>query len=51
MKAKKVTAISFAVVTTKFLFDVCNCMVDNDVGTGNFLLLQGFFYVCLGTHV
>ena len=37
------TVTSVAVVTTEFLFGMCSCTGNNDVGTGDFLLVQGDF--------
>ena len=44
-----VTNVAFA--TMKFLFDICDGMVDSDVGMGNFLLVLGILHVCGHTHV
>ena len=50
MKAKA-DRPGFAVATTKFLFGLCNCMVDSDVGTCDLSLVQGILYVFLiGTN-
>ena len=50
MKAKvKVNSAAFA--TTKFLFGMCNCTVDIDVGTGDFSLLLGILHVSGHAHV
>ena len=38
-----VTVISIAVTTTKFLFGMCDCTVNNNVGTGDFSLVLGEF--------
>ena len=42
---EKVTVISVAVATIKFLLGMCDCTVDSDIGKGNFLLLLGILYV------
>ena len=44
-----VTSVAFA--TTYFLFGICNCTVNNDVGTGDFSLMQGILHVCGFVHV
>lgn len=44
-----VTNVAFA--TMKFLFDICDGMVDSDVGMGNFLLVLGILHVCGHTHM
>ena len=38
---QKMTVTSVAVVTIKFLFGMCNCMVGSDVGKGQCLPLLG----------
>ena len=43
---QKVTVTSVAVVTTKFLFGMCNCTVGEDVGTGDFPLVLGILHAC-----
>ena len=44
------TVISVAAVTTKFLFGMCDCTADSDVGTGEFsLLLRGLARVWIRT--
>ena len=35
LRKQKVTVTSVAVVTTKFLFGICDCTVDSDVGKGD----------------
>ena len=40
-----------AVATTKFLFGMCDCTVDIDVGTGDFSLVLGILHVCAHVHV
>ena len=45
------TVSSVAVATNKFKFDVCNCTVGNDVGTGDFSLVLGVLHVCGHAHV
>ena len=39
LRMQKVTVASAVVVTTKFLFGICDCTVDSDVGTGDFSLV------------
>ena len=43
---QKMTGTSVAVATAKFLFGMCNCTVDNDVGMDNFLLVLGILWTC-----
>ena len=31
---------------TKFLFDICDCMVDSDVCMGDFLCVLGILHLC-----
>ena len=50
MKAK-VTVVSAAVWTAKFLFGMCDCPVDNDVDTGDFSLALRILHVCGLAHV
>ena len=45
------TDTSVAVATTKFLFGMCDCTVDSDVGTGDFSLVPGILHVCGHAHV
>ena len=45
------TVTCVAVVTAKFLFGMCNCTVDSDVGTGDFLLMLGIFHMCGHVHM
>ena len=45
LRNQKVTVNTLAVVTTKFLFGMYDCMVDNDVGTGDFPLELGILHV------
>ena len=40
------TVSRVAVATNEFKFDVCNCTVGNDVGTGDFSLVLGVLHVC-----
>ena len=35
----------------KFLFGMCDCMVDSDVGTGEFSLVLGILHVCGQVHM
>ena len=39
------TVTSVAVVTKKFLFGTCNCMVNSYVGIGDLLFLLGVLHV------
>ena len=43
---QNVTATSVAVATTKFLFGMCDCTVDKDVGKGGFLLMLETLHLC-----
>ena len=45
------TVVSVAVATTKFAFGMCDCMVDSDVGTGDFSLVPGILHACGHAHV
>ena len=47
----KVTVASVAAAKMKFLFGICNCKVDSDVGTGDILLVLGILHVCGHIHV
>ena len=40
------TVVSVAVEKTKFLFGMCDCTADSDVGTGDFSLMPGILHVC-----
>ena len=40
-----------AVEATKFLFRMCDCTVDRDVGTGDISLVPGIVHVCGHVHV
>ena len=42
---------SVAVVTEKFLFSTCDCMVYSDVGMGDFSLVRGILHVCGHVHM
>ena len=42
---------SVAAVTTKFLFGMCDCMGDNDVGKSDSSLVLGILHACGNTHV
>ena len=46
-----VTVTSIAVVTTMFLFGMCNCMVDSDVGKGDLLPMLGILHICQQMHM
>ena len=35
----------------KFLFSMCNCMIDSDVGMDDFSLLLGILHMCGHMHV
>ena len=35
----------------KSIFSTCDCTVDSDVGTGDFLLIQGILHLYGHTHV
>ena len=48
---QKVTVVSVAAATTKFLFGVCDCTVDINVGTGDFSFVLGILHVCGYVHV
>ena len=45
------TVTGVAVATTKFLFGMCDCMVDIDVDTGDLALELGTLHVCGHVHV
>ena len=45
MKAN-VTVTSVTVVTMKFVFGICNCMVDSDIRMGEFWLVLGILHGC-----
>ena len=49
------TVTSVAVATTKLLFGMCDCMVNSDVGMGDFSLTLEISQVCgheyVGSHV
>ena len=45
------TVTSAAVATTKFLLDMRDCIVDSDVGTGDFSLVPGILHVCRQAHL
>ena len=40
------TVTSVTVATTKFLFGMCDCTVDSDVGTEDFSLVLRILHVC-----
>ena len=48
---QNVTDTSAAFATIWFLFGVCNCIVNSDVGTGNFSLVQEILHVCGRAHL
>ena len=41
---QKVTVNSIAVATTKLVLGMCDCMVDSNVGTGDFPLVLGILH-------
>ena len=41
---QNMTVTSVAITTAKFLFGMCNCTVDSDVGMYNFLLVLGILW-------
>ena len=45
------TVVSVAVEATKFLFGMCDCTDDSDVGTDDFSLVPGILHVCGHAHV
>jgi len=45
------TVTSFAVATKKFLFGMCDCMVDSDAGKGDLSFELGILHVCGHAHV
>ena len=45
------TIISFAVAKKKFLFGMCDCTVDSDVGARNFSLVLESWHMCGHTYV
>ena len=45
LSKQKVTVVSVAVETTKFLSGMCDCTVDSDVATGDFSLVPGILHV------
>ena len=51
VEKQKVRVIRVAVATMKFLFGICDCTVDTDIGTGDFSLVLGILYVCGHVHV
>ena len=48
---QKVTVTSAAGATLKFLFGMCDCTVDSDVGNGDFSLVLGILHVYGHAHV
>ena len=42
---------SVGVVTTKFLFGMCDCTVGSGVGTGNLSIALGFLHMCGQAHL
>ena len=51
LSKQTVTVNSVAVAATKFFSGMCDCTVDSDVGTGDFLLVLGLLHVCGYAHV
>ena len=45
------TVTSVTAAIAKYSFDSCNCMVDKDVGTGDFSLVLGILHVCGHVHM
>ena len=45
------TVDTVRVATTKFLFGLCDCTVDSNVGTGDFSLAQGNLHMRGYAHV
>ena len=45
------TVTCVAVETTTFLFGMCHCTVDSDVGMGNFLLVLEILHLCGHAHM
>ena len=45
------TVNKVAVVTMKFLFHMCDCKVDNEAGTGDFLLMLGTLHMYGQVHM
>ena len=45
------TITSAAVVIMKFRFGMCDCTVDSDVGTRDFLLVLKILHVCGHIHL
>ena len=41
MRRRELNRVFTVYVTTKFLFGMCDCTVDSDVGTGDFSLVLG----------
>ena len=48
---QKVTVTSFEVAIKKFIFCICNCMVDSDVAKSDISLVLGIFDACGQTHM
>jgi len=42
---------SVAVLTTKLLFGIYDCTVDNDVDTGDFSFMPGILHICSHAQV
>ena len=48
---RKMTITSVAVATTRFLFGMCNCTLDNDVGTNDISHVLVILHICGLAHV
>ena len=48
---QEMTVTNVAVVTTKFLFGMCDCTIHSDVGTGDFSLMLEILHVSGHAHV
>ena len=46
-----VPVTGIAVVIPKFPFGMCNCIIDSDVGMGDFSVVLGILDVCRHTHM
>ena len=51
MKAKGDSSVAVASATTKFLLGMCDCSIDSDVSTDDFLLVLGNLHICGHAHV
>jgi len=48
---QKVTVTSVAIVIVKFIFCMCDCMVDRNVGMSDLSLILGSLHMCGYVHV